>query len=181
MKFPIGPAGLLAVALAVPSCGVDGTGSGLVASHPTGTGPFDSRGNYVEAWADDPSRWNAPSSRPAAEMPMLASVEEPPAVAAHEQPPMHSIPVVTTVTTTRVAPKPVAEVAKPKPKPVAKPKPQVAAKPKKPAPTRYTIRKGDSLYAIAKKHNSTVTAIQRANGIKGTLIHPGKTLVIPKY
>lgn len=25
--------------------------------NPTGTGPFDSQGNYIDAWADDPSKW----------------------------------------------------------------------------------------------------------------------------
>lgn len=29
-----------------------------------GIGPFDSRGNYREDWADDPSKWRRPSASP---------------------------------------------------------------------------------------------------------------------
>jgi LysM repeat protein len=186
MKSPLRPLGVLALAAFLPSCSVDGTGSSsFVSSHPTNTGPFDSRGNYIEDWADSPEHWNRPS-RPAT---MLASVDEPPRIAAHEQPPMDAVPIASNAP----APRPVARTsntgsstvvvaAKPRPQAAAKPTPKPAAKPapKKPATVRYTIRKGDTLSAIAKRHGSTVGAIQRTNGIKGTLIHPGKVLVIPK-
>jgi LysM repeat protein len=45
---------------------------------------------------------------------------------------------------------------------------------------RYTVKKGDSLYVIARRNGTTVSALQRANGISGSLIHPGQRLVIPK-
>lgn len=39
------------------------SGGGIAGStHPQGLGPFDSRGNYVEAWADSPSQWKKGSS-----------------------------------------------------------------------------------------------------------------------
>src|SRR5690606_21943323 len=52
------PAAFFSVALT--ACVNNG---GLTTSNnPTGTGPFDSRGNYVEAWADNPSQWRKGSS-----------------------------------------------------------------------------------------------------------------------
>ncbi|HEX5791463.1 MAG TPA: LysM peptidoglycan-binding domain-containing protein, partial [Luteolibacter sp.] len=54
-----------------------------------------------------------------------------------------------------------------------KPKPQ-------PTVTRYTVKRGDTLSAIAKRNRTTVAAIQRANGISGAMIHPGQRLVIPR-
>jgi membrane-bound lytic murein transglycosylase D len=43
----------------------------------------------------------------------------------------------------------------------------------------YTIRPGDSLSGIAKKFNVEVALLREANGIRGSLIHSGKTLMIP--
>ena len=45
-----------------------------------------------------------------------------------------------------------------------------------PAYTTYTVRKGDSLYEIARKHKLTVKKIQQLNGIKGTMLRPGQKL-----
>lgn len=49
--------------------------------------------------------------------------------------------------------------------------------------TTYTVKKGDSLWNIAKKLLGSGTEwpqIQKANGLKGTVIHPGQKLKIPK-
>ena len=82
----------------------------------------------------------------------------------------------TTTTPPPTRPKPtVTTTAKPKPKPVV-----VKPKPKKPVAVRYTIKKGDTLSGIASRNGTSVAALQRANGIKGSLIQPGKSLVIPK-
>ena len=43
----------------------------------------------------------------------------------------------------------------------------------------YTVKKGDTLYSLAKKHGTTVVAIQKANNLKNTLIKAGQKLVIP--
>ena len=43
----------------------------------------------------------------------------------------------------------------------------------------YKIVAGDSLWALAKKHNTTVEAIQAANGMTDTSIRIGQTLTIP--
>lgn len=132
---------------------------------PLGTGPFDSQGNYREDWADDPTKWRKPGSR-------KAPANDLPAVAANERPPAHSSPLPPARSSQATAsPKPQSKPVAAKPKPKPKPKPTV---------TRYVVKKGDTLSAIASRHNTSVSAIQRANGIKGTLIHPGKSLVIPK-
>lgn len=53
----------------------------------------------------------------------------------------------------------------------------------KPASTKtYKVRKGDSLYSIAKKHGVSVDDLKKANGIKGkkTKLKPGQKLKIPR-
>jgi LysM repeat protein len=153
-----------------------------------GTGPFDSAGNYREDLADDPAKWGkrggTTSSQDAKPDPL-------PEIVKNDQPPPDSNPLPpantskpapviskTEVTTQPKKPveksKPVVVKAKPKPKP--KPVP-VKVKPKS---TRYVVKAGDSLSAIASRTGSSVSAIQRANGISGTLIRPGQSLTIPK-
>jgi nucleoid-associated protein YgaU len=146
----------------------------LAENDPYGTGPFDSDGNYREDWADDPTKWRRPGSRkkPVDDLPVIAANERPPANAT-PLPPARPTSTRPTTTTTRPTPPPV------------KPKPAVAAKPKpkpKPQPTvvRYTVKKGDTLSGIASRYKSTVSGIQRANGISGTLIRPGQVLKVPK-
>lgn len=43
----------------------------------------------------------------------------------------------------------------------------------------YTVKKGDSLWLIAKNHKTTVPALMRANRLTSTVIYPGQSLVIP--
>ena len=45
--------------------------------------------------------------------------------------------------------------------------------------TTYAVTAGDSLSAIAVKFNTTVTEIQRLNGLEDTMIYVGQTLKIP--
>ncbi len=157
------------------------------------TGPFDSNGNYREDWADNPSKWRkAGSSRSPHEM----RTDELPEIAGNtDQPPSRSVPLVNSppgtstrvISQTRVSEKPksvtkVVSASKPKPvtKVVSKPKPKPAPVKVKPKSVRYTVRKGDSLSAIASRNGSSVSAIRSANGISGSTIRPGQVLTIPK-
>ncbi len=44
---------------------------------------------------------------------------------------------------------------------------------------RYMVKKGDTLYRIARNQNIPVSVIVRTNGISGNLIHPGEILFLP--
>jgi len=43
----------------------------------------------------------------------------------------------------------------------------------------YLVRPGDTLFSLARRFNTTVEAIRRANGLEGDLILVGQSLVIP--
>jgi len=194
-----------ALILTLSSCGNSGGGS---AGPGASTGPFDSRGNYVEEWADNPSKWrksggSSPHDRQSDELPEIALNDQPPSNSVPLPPsnPNKSVPVIsqtkppTQVTSTPRStsrssssssstastssrPKPTATASKPKPKPVL-----VKAKPKakpKPKSVRYVVKKGDSLSSIASRNGTSVSALKSANGISGTLIRPGQSLTIPK-
>jgi hypothetical protein len=47
------------------------------------------------------------------------------------------------------------------------------------APARYRVRAGDSLWRIAREHDTTVAALKAANGLRGTTLRVGQQLVIP--
>jgi len=56
------------------------------------------------------------------------------------------------------------------------PAPRVAAQS---GSTTYTVQPGDNLYRIALKFNTTVAAIQAANGLTSTVIQVGQVLIVP--
>jgi LysM repeat protein len=43
----------------------------------------------------------------------------------------------------------------------------------------HTVRRGESLWAIARRHGITVDDLARANGIRGSRIQPGQVLEVP--
>ena len=45
----------------------------------------------------------------------------------------------------------------------------------------HTVRSGDSLYAIARRYGSSVSAIRQANALRGSLIRPGQHLIVPRF
>jgi membrane-bound lytic murein transglycosylase D len=45
----------------------------------------------------------------------------------------------------------------------------------------HTVRRGESLSTIAARYGSSVGAIRQANGIRGSLIHPGQSLIVPRF
>ena len=214
------------------SCGGGGSVSEnqTVRGYNPGVGPFDSRGNYVEKWADDKSKgrwWRKSTSKPSAvakrekskrkrkkskpepiPAPVPIPTYTPPVVASYRTPlprpettprpvPLPSYRPVPPVSTSRevITPRPprptvVARATpKPRPKPKTKPRPKprpkpvkvVHVKPKHKAPIRHTIKKGDTLYSLSRRYNTTVTAIQRANGLKGTNLVNGRSILIPRY
>ena len=213
-------------------------------------GPFDSQGRYVDAWADDETKWRPYTPK---------DVEvDPPRIASNEQPSPNSVPLPTgAVASTQVPPtysgsgssrtttkatgnKPkidtdrtaktgssktkidtdrtaktgssktkgdtdrtaktnsktkgetdrstaktgssktkgdtdrTAKTSSKNPSGTAK----TATKPKS-AIVHHTVKSGDSLYSIAAKYGCSVTALKEANGISGSMIRDGKSLVIP--
>lgn len=44
----------------------------------------------------------------------------------------------------------------------------------------YKVKRGDSLYSIARKFNTSVKKIKKTNKLRSNLIHPGKRLLIPR-
>ena len=231
------------LALFLPSCVNNASSGSNPGRHPNGTGPFDRNGNYVEAWADSPSKWGR--SKPTAEEVASVAADTPP-VTQSEEPPSDAVPLPAAGSSTVVkstAPRrkagevEVASLSKSKAKTkagrardeedapksaknrtresaaTAKAKtkakhpvddePAVATKSKTKAAaasaktkskasastasatkskgnSHYTVKKGDNLTIIAKRNKTTVSAIQKANGLKGSTVVPGKTLVIPR-
>ena len=49
----------------------------------------------------------------------------------------------------------------------------------RPTNGRYRVRRGDSLDTIARKFGVSVRQLRAANAIRGHLIHPGQTLIVP--
>ena len=82
-------------------------------------------------------------------------------------------------TAPKTKPKPEPKVVKTTSKPKTKSK-TVASKPRPSSSTRVVVKKGDTLYALALRHNTSVSAIQKANGIKGSNLTIGKSLTIPR-
>ena len=44
---------------------------------------------------------------------------------------------------------------------------------------RYRVRPGDSLWEIARRHDTTVTRLRSANNLDGSRIYPGQVLTLP--
>lgn len=81
------------------------------------------------------------------------------------------------------APKPVVEPPKVEtPRPAARParKPAPAPKPVVASPKTYTVKSGDNLTNIARRHKTTIAVLKRLNGIKNAnLITVGQVIKLP--
>ena len=184
---PFSPLGLLSVALVVtiPLVACSRTKKVVQdmpssASYNPGYGPFDQNGNYVEAWADKPARqhnWNRKPVPPGSVNRAIAR-KDPSPLNSREQAPVKRVPPLIAKVPPKPAPtKPAPAPAKPAPAPApTKPAPAPAPKPA----ARHTVVKGDTLYSLGRRYGTSVGAIQRANGITGTLIRIGQTLKIPR-
>lgn len=217
-----------ALAITLSSCGTSGGGGKNTPG--ASTGPFDKNGNYVEEWADNPSKWKKSGGTPS---PHEMKSDDLPDIAKNDQPPQNAVPlppanftkpapvisqtqvtqktkseekvVKTTkhieeepqkkvvkntkhieeepekkVTKTSKTTKHHAEEQEEKPVAKSKSKTKPVAVKAKPKSTRYVVKQGDSLSSIASRTGSSVSAIKGENGISGTMIHPGQSLVIPK-
>jgi len=49
-----------------------------------------------------------------------------------------------------------------------------------PPEERHRVRRGDTLSAIARRYGVSVADLREANGLRGSTIHPGDTLMIPR-
>jgi membrane-bound lytic murein transglycosylase D len=57
---------------------------------------------------------------------------------------------------------------------------RIAAQAVAPPPsTKHHVRRGETLSAIARRYDVEMNEIRQANGMRGSTIHPGETLVIP--
>lgn len=133
----------------------------------TVTGPFNSRGDYVEDWVDQPDKWYrppAPGTHTKPKTEIASNTQSPPEIQTLPEP---HVPLIETTSP--------PEIVKSSPTTI-KPKP----KPKPPAVTRHTVKRGDTLSSIAKRYKTTISKIQTANGIKGSVIRLGQTLKIPR-
>lgn len=160
-------------------------GSGTVGSFDEGHGPFDSDGNYVEAWAD-----RAPKNRTRRAKSTSYDDEDEDYVAKKPSKKRNSKKTKPTVAKVKKAPSRVKSTkgkAAPKPqtkrkavaKKQSKPK-RAIIKPKARPPIMHKVRRGDTLYAISKKYNTSISRIQKANGLSGSNIRLGQTLAIPR-
>ena len=86
--------------------------------------------------------------------------------------------------TPRLATKPATEAAPRQEKPIAKAAaPKYASIVPLPSATRsatHKVRRGETLWAIARRHGVTVTALREANHLTSSTIKPGQTLSIPR-
>jgi len=173
--------------MALASCTNFGSGPGFgtTGSQQAGTGPFDENGNYIEAWADNPSKWRKSGG---ARSPHELGTDEIPKIAKSEQPPQNSIPLYPSTLIARSKSsglKSKADVAKAgatktSAKSAAKSTTAKASPAKsQPKSTRYVIKQGDSLSSIASRMGCSVSALKSANGISGTAIRAGRSLTIP--
>jgi len=156
---------LSAVVLAVlaTSCADKPRGPG----HPVGTGPFNSRGDYIEAWADNPAKWRGGDRKPTPPRTTTPPRQQQQATASTPRPTQQARP-------TQTAQNRPTQTAQTRPATTPQPRPQP-----RPQARTYTVKRGDTLSGIASRHRTTVAGLRRANGISGDLIRPGQVLRIP--
>jgi LysM repeat protein len=55
----------------------------------------------------------------------------------------------------------------------------VAPDPEEENRTTYRVNRGDSLWSIARRHNTTVDTLKNMNSLKGTSIMAGQVITVP--
>ena len=77
-----------------------------------------------------------------------------------------------------IKPKTPSQPPKPKLTPAGQASTRAANRQLQPYKT-YVVKKGDTLWSIAKKYNVDVEKLKYLNGLRGTALPPGKVLRIP--
>lgn len=153
------------VALGLASCKNAGNS---ISSDPYATNAVDGGGGYnpyTNAPGGVASNTPAPPTYPQAPTYQQPSYDPPPAPAPAPEPDPYAYqaPKTTPKTTPKKTP---SSSAKKKPKASSSSK-------------RYTVKKGDNLYGVARKYGTTVSKLKSANGLSGDLIRIGQVLKIP--
>lgn len=142
-------------------------------------GPFDSNGDYVESWADNPPKRRY-HTRPAP----TAPVQQPQQLAQNQWRPQQ--PTRTAYTPVRYT-SPTATAnhshtppqTRPTSRPVTRPT-AVTVRPRIAAPTQHTVQPKETLYRLSVRYNTSVDAIKRANNLRNNNINIGQRLTIPR-
>lgn len=137
-------------------------------------GPFDSQGNYIEGWADNPpKRSYKKSTSKSTTAKKITPTKITPKKSSTTKSTSKSVPAKTT-SKPKVIPKP---TVKPTVKPTIKPRKII---PKSKPPVMHTVSKGDTIYGLARKYGADPNTIIKVNSIKNGMIRLGQRLVIPR-
>ena len=164
--------------------------------------PFDEQGNYLADVVSGKKKGskNKPTAAPQSytetyEKPPETTVastpnyETPPAATSNPYAPVYASGESgsgSTASSSKPKPKPASSASSSKPKSStaskSKPKPKpTAAKPKpKSSTVSYTVKKGDTLYGLANRYGTSVSAIKKANGLSSDMLRDGRSLKIPR-
>lgn len=159
--------GIVALAIVLTNCSSAGKTIEVkkTAGYQPNHGPFDSRGNYIESWADNP-----PHRKYVSSYTKKSTKTYTPPKKTYTPPTKTYTPPTKTYTPPKKTYTPPKKTYTPPKKITPRAKP----------PISHTVKKGDTLYSLSRRYGSTVSAIQKANNISGTNIRLGQKLVIPR-
>ena len=164
--------------------------------------PFDEQGNYLADVVSGKKK-GSKNKTGAAPQSYTETYEKPPETAVASTPNYETPPAATsnpyapvyasgesgscsTASSSKPKPKPAFSASSSKPKSStaskSKPKPKpAAAKPKpKSSTVSHTVKKGDTLYGLANRYGTSVSAIKKANGLSSDMLRDGRSLKIPR-
>lgn len=177
MKLPRPIHLLLLAPLFLANCRSTGGGSGSSTpstSMSPSEYPFDENGNYREDWVKGGASTSSVASNSTSSDVVDLTKDNPPSPFLGTTDPRDSYtpPKKSTSSSYTKSKTSSKSTAKAKTKPKAKPAPKA---------TYVTVKKGDTLYGLAKRYGTSVKAIQSANGMGSkTVLQNGKSLKIPR-
>lgn len=133
-------------------------------------GPFDSKGNYIESWADNPPKrtYKRSSKRSSTRKSSSRTSKKPTSTSKKSYRTSKSKSNRKKSSTYK---KPTNTRKKSTPKKIV---------PKTKPPIMHTVRKGDTVYGLARKFGASPNAIIKANNIRNGMIKIGQKLIIPR-